>query len=293
MRGEGLVTIDWGTTNRRIFLLDAQGMVVHREADALGVTAVPPGGFPNEMARLREQYGNVPFLLAGMIGSSRGWVEAPYVRCPVTFETLRESLLWVEPRQTAIVPGACIDAQRADVMRGEEVQLFGAVATGLVAPDALLCLPGTHTKWARIVDGALIDFRTVMAGEMFALLRNHSLLASQLSCEVVDGEAFRDGVRRGLDDGALLSDLFGTRARILLDRLDPADAASYVSGLLLGADLRIGLHRAPSGPVGLIGDPALTRLYGAALDEAGYTHQEVDGERAFLAGMAIIAEGLR
>jgi len=293
MRDNGLVTIDWGTTNRRIFLLDAEGAVVRREVDSQGVMAIPAGGFPDEMKRLRDRFGDVLFLLAGMIGSNRGWVEAPYVRCPVTFEKLRESLLWVEPGCTAVVPGACVDAGRTDVMRGEEVQLLGAAAAGLVARDALLCLPGTHAKWARVVNGVLTDFRTVMTGEMFALLRNHSLLAPQLSCEVVASGAFRDGVRCGLADGALLSNLFGARARILLGRLDPADTASYVSGLLLGADLRIGLDGAPGDQVGLIGDPALTRLYGAALDEAGRTHQEVDGEQAFLAGMAVLAEGIR
>ena len=291
MRTAGLVTIDWGTTNRRIFLLDSDGAVVRREADSLGVTAVPPGGFPVEMARLRDRFGDVPFLLAGMIGSNRGWAEAPYIACPVTLARLRDSLLWVEPGRTAIIPGACVDGARADVMRGEEVQLLGAVATGLVAPDALLCLPGTHAKWARVADGALVDFRTVMTGEMFALLRNHSLLAPQLSCDVADGPAFRDGVAQGLG-GALLSDLFGTRARILLGRLQAEEAASYVSGLLLGADLRIGLDDASEGSIGLIGEPALTRLYGAALDEAGRSHQEVDGERAFLAGIHVIAKDL-
>ena len=290
--GKALVTIDWGTTNRRIFLLDADGAVVRREADTLGVTAVPAGGFPAEMARLRDRFGDVPFLLAGMIGSNRGWVEAPYLPCPVRVEDLRDSLLWVEPGRTAIVPGACMTGGRADVMRGEEVQLLGAVAAGLVAPNALLCLPGTHAKWAHVTDGALAGFRTVMTGEMFALLRAHSLLAPQLSGEVVDGAPFREGVAQGLEEGALLSDLFGTRARILLGRLRIEDAASYVSGLLLGADLRIGLDGAPEGLIGLIGDPALTRLYGAALDEAGRSHQEVDGERAFLAGMAIVAKDI-
>jgi len=292
MQGKGLVAIDWGTTNRRIFLLDRNGAVVRREADSLGVTAIPPGGFPAEIAELRRRFGDVPFLLAGMIGSNRGWVEAPYLPCPVTLDALRKSLLWVEPGRTAIVPGACVDADRADVMRGEEVQSLGAVAAGLAAPDALLCLPGTHAKWARVEAGRLTGFRTVMTGEMFALLRNHSLLAPQLNCEVVDGPAFREGVALGLRDGAVLADLFGTRARIVLGRLAPQDAASYVSGLLLGADLRIGLEDAPDGPIGLIGDPALTRLYAAALDESGRLHQEVDGERAFLAGMAIIAKEL-
>ena len=294
MDGDALVTIDWGTTNRRIFLLDADGRVTHRESDALGVTAVPPGGFPDEMRRLRERFGDRLFLLAGMIGSNRGWAEAAYVPVPVGVPQLADRLLWVEPGRTAIVPGACtVQAEQADVMRGEEVQLLGAVAAGLIGPDSALCLPGTHAKWARLQAGMLTAFRTVMTGELFALLRGHSILSAQMIAASVDGPAFREGVRRSLDHrGSLPADLFGTRARILLGKLEPQDSASYVSGLLIGADVAIGAELAPTGPVGLIGDPALTRLYAAALDEAGRSYQEIDGEQAFLAGIKAIAERL-
>jgi 2-dehydro-3-deoxygalactonokinase len=292
--GDALVTIDWGTTNRRIFLLDAEGRVTHREADALGVTAVPAGGFPDEMRRLRDHFGDRLFLLAGMIGSNRGWAEAAYVPVPIGVPQLAEQLLWVEPGRTAIVPGACTaEGEHADVMRGEEVQLLGAVAAGLIAPDAALCLPGTHAKWARLEAGMLTVFRTVMTGELFALLRGHSILSAQMTSASVDGRAFREGVRRSLDcPGGLPADLFGTRARILLGKLDPRDSASYVSGLLIGADIAIGAELAPAGAVGLIGDPMLTRLYGAALDEAGRSFVEIDGEQAFLAGIKAIAERL-
>jgi 2-dehydro-3-deoxygalactonokinase len=177
-------------------------------------------------------------------------------------------------------------------MRGEEVQLLGAAAAGLVPPDAALCLPGTHAKWAMLEKGVLTGFRTVMTGELFALLRNHSILSASLKGEVKPDGAFRQGVRRGLEDGTLAADLFGARARMLLGKLAEADAPSYVSGLLLGADLRIGLTVVADGPVALIGDPALTRLYGAALDEAGRSRLEIDGEQAFLAGIRAIAEKL-
>src|SRR3954470_2808460 len=105
MHGRRLITIDWGTTNRRVFALDGDGKVVRREADALGVTAVPAGGFPAIIGDLRAAQGDGLFLLAGMIGSNRGWVEAPYVSCPITLSDLVEHLAWVEPGRTAIVPG--------------------------------------------------------------------------------------------------------------------------------------------------------------------------------------------
>jgi 2-dehydro-3-deoxygalactonokinase len=293
MERNGLIAIDWGTTNRRVFVIDAQGALEHREADSRGALAIPAGGFADEIAALRTRFGDRLFLLAGMVGSTRGWVEAPYVACPVTASELVARLVWVEPDRIAIVPGACVAGEdRADVMRGEEVQLLGALAAGLVQADSLLCLPGTHAKWAVLRSGALSAFRTVMTGEMFALLRNHSILSGQLSGESEDGPAFRSGVRRGHDERALLADLFGARARILLGHLPERDMPSYVSGLLIGADLRIGLEGAPTGPISLIGDPALTRLYGAALDEAGRSFQEIDGEQAFLAGIKAIAEKL-
>lgn len=290
--GQGLIAIDWGTTNRRIFLLDRDGGLQARESDGAGVSAIPPGAFPAEIERIRARFGDLTLLLAGMIGSTRGWIEAPYVACPLTLPQLVGSLLWPEPGRTAIVPGACLSgAEAADVMRGEEVQLFGAVAAKLVGPDAILCLPGTHAKWARIAAGALTDFRTVMTGELFALLRGHSILSAQMQGDVADGAAFREGVRTSLADrGALTADLFGTRARILLGKLREADAAAYVSGLLIGADLGVGLALAPAGPIGLVGAPALTGLYAAALDEAGRQSREIDGEEAFLSGIKAIAE---
>jgi len=293
MMARDLITIDWGTTNRRVFALDRSGAVTNRQADALGVAAVPAGGFPSLIADLRRVHGDRLFLLAGMIGSTRGWVEAPYVPCPLTLDALVGQLAWVEPGRTAIVPGACLaNGDRVDVMRGEEVQLLGAVAAGLVPANAGLCHPGTHAKWAELKDGALVNFRTVMTGEIFALLRDHSILAAHMTGEAVDGHAFREGVRRGFADHALTADLFGTRARILLGRLNPEHATSYVSGLLIGADIAVGLDVAPAGPVAVIGDPKLTALYGAALEQVGRDHLAIDGERAFLAGIKAIAEKL-
>lgn len=278
-----LIAIDWGTTNRRAFALASDGTVIERIADGLGILSVTD--FPAALSDLRKRLGDAPMLLSGMVGSNRGWIEAPYLRCPVDIDALAGSLTRVG--SASIVPGV---RDTADVMRGEEVQLLGAVATGLVAPDAMACLPGTHAKWAMLEGGAIAGFRTVMTGEVFALLKNHSILSTQLQAPVRIGPAFVEGVQRALDEGELLADLFSIRAQALLDGIE--DAASHASGLLIGSDVAIGLSMMDEGPVALIGDPALTALYAAALDEADTESIQIDGETAFLAGIRAIAARL-
>lgn len=278
-----LIAVDWGTTNRRAFALGPDGTVIERIADGLGILSV--ADFPAALSDLRRRLGDAPMLLAGMVGSNRGWIEAPYLRCPVDLDALAGGLTRLG--SAAIVPGV---RDTVDVMRGEEVQLLGAVAAGLVAPDAMACLPGTHAKWAMLEGGAIAGFRTVMTGEVFALLKTHSILSAQLQAPVRIGPAFVEGVQRALDEGELLADLFSLRARALLDGIE--DAASHASGLLIGSDVAIGLSMVDEGPVALIGDPKLTALYAAALDEADCASIEIDGETAFLAGIHAIAARL-
>jgi 2-dehydro-3-deoxygalactonokinase len=285
----GLIAVDWGTTNRRIYVLGADGVLEARAADGFGILKVTAGGFPAEVAALRIVHGERPMLLAGMIGSNRGWVEAGYVDCPADLGALVRGLEYAG-EGASIVPGVRdLGEGRADVMRGEEVQLLGAAAAGLIAPDARVCHPGTHAKWARMEAGAIAAFRTVMTGELFALLKAHSIMAGQLDGMVADCPVFRAGVRRSLEAPELSADLFGVRAQLLLGKLAPADGADYASGLLIGADIVIGLRFVGPGAISLIGEPALTRLYAAALDEAGRGHASIDGERAFLAGIAALA----
>jgi 2-dehydro-3-deoxygalactonokinase len=175
-------------------------------------------------------------------------------------------------------------------MRGEEVQVLGAVAEGMIPPDALVCHPGTHNKWVRIEGGRIVSFRTVMTGELFNLLKAHSILADLLALPAAPTVAFRDGVRHGLDHDDLTAELFSVRARVLLGKAPRADAASYTSGLLIGSDLRIGLRSAPSGRIAVMGRPELTSLFAAALEVAGREASEIDGEKAFLAGSRHLAE---
>jgi len=282
---ESFITADWGTTNRRAYLLDAGGSCVAEFEDDKGIMSVPKGGFGEAVAEIRGRLGDHPLLLAGMVGSNRGWVEAPYVPCPAGLQDLATALVWPEQGRTAIVPGVSfVDPDEADVMRGEEVQLLGAFAAGIVPADSLVCHPGTHNKWARLRGGRIERFRTVMTGEIFNLLRENSILSDLLSGPAEPGRAFEHGVRRGLADECLPAELFKIRARVLLGEARAEDAASFGSGLLIGTDVRAGLREGDDDEVVVMGRPELTQLYAEALRIAGRKAREVDGEQAFLAG---------
>lgn len=290
---EGFIAVDWGTTNRRAYAIDRQGGVIERIEDDLGVLSIPPGGFTEEIAALRMRFGDRPLLLAGMIGSNRGWIETPYVPCPARLSDLIAGLTWVEKDRLAIVPGLSFeDGGMADVMRGEEVQIFGAAGAGMIPPGSLVCHPGTHNKWIALEGGAIVGFRTVMTGELFNLLKEHSILGDLLAHPVDADAAFERGVRHGLAHDDLTSALFSVRARTLLGRGAREEAASYISGLLVGSDLRIGLRGDRAGEVAVIGSPELTRLYAAALAHALRATRQIDGDDAFLAGAKMIAEQL-
>lgn len=283
---ERFVAVDWGTTNRRAYLIE-DGEVLLTERDGVGIRAVPAGGFAAEVAGLRARYDDAPLLLAGMVGSNRGWVDAGYVPCPATLETIAAAL--VEPAPgVRIVPGvSAITGTRGEVMRGEEVQLLGAVAAGLAPGDALLCQPGTHCKWARMRGGALAGFATAMTGEMFALLRDHALIGSAMTGDAKLDAAFRDGVARAAE-GDLLVALFGTRPATLLGLRDEAEIASYVSGLLIGSDVRAQANAGDT--VHVLADEKLGALYACALDAIGASAVAVDSHAAFLAGITRIWE---
>lgn len=278
------IAVDWGTTNRRAFVIGADGAVLQHLRDDRGVLRIAPDAFAAEVAMLRATLGDLPMLLAGMVGGARGWVNLPYRPCPADIADLARHVHWVEPGRTTIVPGLADPA--GDVMRGEEVQVLGAVAAQLAPPDGLMCQPGTHCKWARVVGGRLVQFSTAMTGELFALLKHHSLLADFLDGTVTDGPAFQAGVDAGLTQ-SLTTALFRVRAAALLGLRDPADAAAYTSGLLIGHDVG-GATDIAAQTVHIIGDPPLDALYASAITRAGGTPHHIESTAAFVAGMAQI-----
>ena len=275
------LAVDWGTTNRRVYRIAADGSVEATERDDRGILSIEQGGFPAEAAAIRARMGDLPMLCAGMVGSNRGWAELSYAPCPTGIEQLSSAVHWVEPGRTAIVPGvACFNDGHADVMRGEEVQLLGAVLGGLTPREALLCQPGTHCKWAWMVDGHVDRFVTAMTGEIFSLLQRHSLLSAQMDGKVEPGAAFLRGVADARD-GDLLVRLFGVRADFVTGRAADADATSYVSGLLIGTDVASRLGEGAQ-PVHLLADPMLCAIYGTAIEAVCGTVMLLDRHAAFI-----------
>jgi 2-dehydro-3-deoxygalactonokinase len=289
---DDFIAVDWGTTNRRAYRI-AHGACTDEFEDDQGVLAVAAGGFPAAVEAICQRLGERPLLLAGMIGSTRGWIEVPYVACPADVATLAAGLHWVDPGRVAIVPGLSFrDDTHADVMRGEEVQMFGALAAGTVPATGIVCHPGTHNKWISLVDGRVAAFRTVLTGEMFALLRKHSILAEMLGGEVGPGDAFAAGVARGLPAPLLTAELFSVRARVLLGDMEREDAAAFVSGLLIGADIALGQALADGATIHLMGEPELTLLYAAAAAQAGQPTTRIEGRDAFIAGAVALARNI-
>jgi len=287
---EGFIAVDWGTSNRRAYRLDSSGRCLAEFEDHKGVLTVPAGGFPDAVAEMRQRLGDLPLLLAGMIGSNRGWKEAPYVPSPAGIDDLSAKLAWAGEREAIVAGVSYLGEGRADVMRGEEVQLLGAVAAGLIDPMGLVCHPGTHNKWATLSQGKIHRFRTVMTGELFNLLKEHSVLSDLLQGEVEVNDAFKQAVSHSIDNATLPADLFGVRAGVLLGQMKKEDAVSFASGLLIGADVRIGLAIPTSVQIAVIGRPELTKLYAAAIGQAGHDAIELDGEKCFLAGINEIAK---
>lgn len=267
-----LIAVDWGTSSLRGARLDEAGRVLEEKSAPLGILSVPAGDFAGVFASLfsdwMEPVGSV-CLISGMAGSRQGWVEAPYVACPAGPQELKRHLHWIEPGRIALVPGLSIEqGEVPDVMRGEEVQIFGAMRlAGLT--DGLFVLPGTHSKWATVREGRVAGFRTCMTGEFYGLLSQHSILARTLQANSpLDEAMFRRGVMRAGEGNGLLHDAFGVRALALFDRLSPAQSASYLSGLLIGEELRT-QELTVSREVIAIGAPALTARYALALGEKG------------------------
>jgi 2-dehydro-3-deoxygalactonokinase len=267
-----MIAVDWGSSSLRGYLLDDNGAILDQRADTRGILGCD-GNFAAVLADLVDGWPGT-ILMSGMIGSRNGWIEQPYLPCPATLDDVAAALhLHQDPalpgRALWFVPGVAVDASDAtpDVMRGEETQLFGL---DLHAGSAQVCLPGTHSKWATLRAGAITGFATAMTGELFALLRTHSLLGRLMDDgQALDAAAFARGVERSGEPGGLLHHLFGVRALGLFDRLSPSAAPSCLSGLLVGHE--IAALADPAQCVHLVGSAGLTERYALALAQLGFT----------------------
>ncbi|TSB05031.1 2-dehydro-3-deoxygalactonokinase [Sphingorhabdus contaminans] len=287
------IAVDWGTTNRRAWLIDPTHGKLESYADNQGLLSVPKGGFEVSASDLRSRFGDYPMLLAGMVGSDKGWHQVPYKSCPTDLADLAKGIFWMQGGSIGIVPGVCQIDGNADVMRGEEVQAFGALQLGTVAADGLVCHPGTHSKWVRLQDGLIAGVQTMMTGEIFSLLRRDSVLSSQMQNEPAANHSFDEGVDLALNGAHLLSSLFQVRSQYLLSTRE-LDGASFASGLLIGSDVRAGLAAGhPRDMIAIVGNQQLSTLYLRAFERARFRAHIVNDDDAFVAGMQAIVDHLR
>jgi 2-dehydro-3-deoxygalactonokinase len=235
--------------------------------------------------------GETHILLCGMVGSRQGWLEADYLPCPAGIDDLATALLPVPfpEAQVWLVPGVrgSDDAGVPEVMRGEETAAMGILDA---CDDALVCFPGTHSKWLQLSDGRINSFTTFMTGELYGAVRNGTILGRMMTqgeseAASIAGTAFLDGVARAGQPGGLLHHLFGVRTLGLMGRLGEEDAASYLSGLLIGHEARAAMQG--HAVVHLVGSAALCGLYAHAIHACG-GEAEIENEDAAALGLAAI-----
>ena len=293
-----LIAIDWGTSSLRGARLGASGQVLESREFPRGILTVAPGHFESVFHELFGDWMQAQgalCLISGMAGSRQGWQEAPYCPCPAGFAELGQHLLWLQPGRIALVPGlSCLGADALntpDVMRGEEVQIFGALHMA-GRDSAALVLPGTHSKWVQVKGGRVTQFQTFMTGEVFALMSQHSILGKTMDLQGAFDEAvFLQGVdtiQQTQQSGSVLHHLFAVRTLGLFERLSAAQLPSYLSGLLIGEELRHQAASTHTEPVILIGSEALTLRYTLALQHLRIPCQS-RGAEATWAGLFALA----
>lgn len=296
----GLIGVDWGTSSCRAYLMTAEGRILETVSTDKGILKVEGGAFAETLNTLIGDWRRpgLPVILSGMIGSRQGWVEAPYVDVPATFDEIAQALVrHPEDDDIHIVPGLAQDlpGQAPDVMRGEETQIIGAAGGGGAGEDAafgttdrrLLIMPGTHSKWVLVEGRKIVWFATFMTGELFAVLKNHSILGRLMAGS--GGEEDRGAFEQGLDaagglPGGLLQHLFSARTLGLFERLPANGIAAYLSGLLIGHELDEALGNLEKlddrPPMTVIGASDLARRYLDALEHAGLEAYNADADSA-------------
>jgi 2-dehydro-3-deoxygalactonokinase len=269
-----LLAVDWGTSSLRGALLNSEGVVLEKRAFPQGILQVAHGQFQHVFEqRFGDWISNDTLsLISGMAGSRQGWREAPYCPCPSGFQDIAQHLQWIDKDRIGIVPGLSTwNDDTPDVMRGEEIQIFGALSAQQIQ-SAQFVLPGTHSKWAQVLNGKIEAFKTFMTGEFYALLSQHSILAKTcLPDAPLKKDVFLDGVMQSQKPGGLLHHAFSARSLALFEKLNPAQSSSYISGLLIGEEIKSAKTNTKDEgtPLYILGNGQLTQRYGFAMEALG------------------------
>jgi len=271
-----LIGIDWGTSSLRAFLISAVGEVIERISKPYGIMHVENRDFEGTFRELVGSWmnnPNIPVIASGMITSRNGWVETPYLQLPSGASELAKALVSFKTTDGVtvnFVTGMTTEHRGApDVMRGEETQIIGASALGM--SDGIFVLPGTHSKWIIVRSNRIEDYSTFMTGEVYAALRQHTILSALMEDGPFHEEGFRMGVQAGLSKGSsLLHELFNVRTLPLFQKISMDMAQDYLSGMLIGAEISGADAEAARGPVTIVGRNELLERYEIALNIAGF-----------------------
>ena len=285
------VAVDWGTTHVRLWCLAADGTILTRRTSDQGMGQITAEAYESVLLQLLADHlpadAALGVVVCGLAGSRQGWIEAPYVAtpCDPRAGVVAISAPVSDPRLNVhILPGVK-QQDPADVMRGEETQIRGVIAQE-PGFDGVICLPGTHTKWVRVQAGQIVEFATIMSGELFEVIGQHSVLRHSVGGTGWDAAAFENSCRKAAQDPALLiGSLFGLRAQSLLADLGPAAARASLSGLLLGAELGAMRRLWDAKPVTIVGENTLAQAYAAALALHGQVAKVADAETTTLNGL--------
>lgn len=284
-----LLGCDWGTSSFRLMVLGADGKILQQQSSQQGIASLAPAQqvhyLQAQITLLDESYRDLPLLLCGMAGSSIGLHNTGYLDCPSNRLRLAQALVPLDDNTlfARLVPGVrYITADgHWDVMRGEETQVLGWLAETGWQGQAQLCLPGTHSKWVNVDQGQITRLRTALTGELFATLKQHSILVQG---EQTTSETwFLNGVERSLENPNIGHTLFSTRSLTLAQKMKPDTAASYLSGLLIGAEIQPLLDKIQT--THLIGAPSLTHWYAEALAFAGVRTERWLGDQLVAKGL--------
>jgi 2-dehydro-3-deoxygalactonokinase len=293
MSEAAFIGVDWGTSNARFLLVSHNGsMIEQRDGPGIGqidgAAAIEDVCF-GVIADWIAYHPKLPVIMIGTVGSNIGWHMAPYADTPATFDTIVSQMLTFEAQGThfTIAPGlATIRSDGLpDVMRGEEVQIFSSVSSG----DALVCLPGTHSKWACVSDGVVTTFHTAPTGELLDIIGRHSILLNpKRPVAAAPDTAFLEGIENARNSKlGLESLLFTVRSRQITHSLKAGSADSYLAGLFIGAEIKsaLTLYGTQHSTVMIVGSPELAELYSAGLASFGITATKTDGNTASLSGL--------
>ncbi|MET4391727.1 2-dehydro-3-deoxygalactonokinase [Bradyrhizobium sp. F1.4.3] len=295
------VAVDWGTSSFRLWLVDRAGQVLAERRSDEGMLAAAKAGFAgvlqSHLAAV-EAPGHLPVLVCGMAGARTGWVEAGYVDTPAPLSAILKQAARVpgETHDIRILPGiAQRDVKAPDVMRGEETQLLGALGLE-AAGEALVCMPGTHSKWVRVKDGTVAHFSTFMTGELFSVVSRETILSLAIAGadDAEDVASFRAAVTAAYEAPAFAANLlFGARSRQLLFGGTPATARETLSGTLIGVELAAGLSGTlPEAGVTLIASGRLAMLYQLAFDALSVAVKPIDADEAVRRGLSMAAAAI-